>query len=285
MAIVIIGILVFLLTRFFTKSALEYNDRMHSNGLRLASTFIIGIISLLILTAIFKDPTKTGFLTFMISLGVFFGFSNNTITAKKEIIDKVQIENKEEISYQPNKVSIEKLENKLSKSIPLNLSTNMHKSDKISFLQKINIFNSLLRKDLVILITLIFVLSLSTLVYFNRGYLTSFFVKDKINEEILKEREFKRTNYNAKIKFENNRLYFNIEIYNKYFGRSADETNIDIIFVDISGYSLEKVRIKANDLIKNEGVYYYKDNLQTKPDIYQKISNVEITFNVNRTYR
>lgn len=285
--------MLFFLFRFFTKSVLGYNDNEHSSGLRLVVTFIIGFISLLVLTAITDDASKAGFISFMISLGVYLGFKDNIKVSRVDNLDKSKIENQPIVTQQES-AKVDELESQLlikessfESPRPVNIvkvdnSVEVTKPEKVTFLHKINIFRSLTSKDIIIIATLIVISILLVTMYFNRVHITSLFDKEKVNEDILKDRDFNRTNYNARIRFDNNRLYYNIEIYNKYFGYRPTETNIDVIFVDVSGYSLEKVRIKASDLIKKGKTYYYKDNLQTKPEIFLKIHDVEITYTTNR---
>ncbi len=291
MAAIIIGVMLFFLFRFFTKSIINDNDKIQSFEIRISVTLIIGFIALFVLTAIINDPSKAGFIAFMISLGVYFGFRNNKKVTNPDIPIKNQVENPTNIDSHKESSKAVEYDNQMLINEKLNESTitttiddiaKIAKPTKISFLQKINIFKTLSRKDNVIIGILIIFSIVLAIMYLNKDYWMTIFVSKQKNEEVSKEREFKRTNYNAKIKFENNRLYFNIEIFNKSFYSRRYETNIDIIFVDVNGYSLEKVRIKANDLIDNSNTYYYKDNLQSKPEIFLKIHNVEITFTENR---
>ncbi len=283
---IIIGVMLFFLFRYYTMSFLENNDKKHSFGIRISVTIVFGFVSLLVLTATIADPSKAGFIAFMISLGVYLGFKKKTKDAKLVNLDQCQNDNPLVIEIQQVPVIDDGFENQLSANKhSTNTSEVDNAAEKISFLQKINIFRTLSGKDIIIIVALFVFSIVLVAVYFNRDYITTLFDIERINEEVLADREFKRTNYFAKIKYEDNRMYYNIEIYNKHFGFRANETNVDVIFVDVSGYSLEKIRIKASDLIKNDRTYYYKDNLQIKPEIFLKIHNIEITYTENQINR
>lgn len=294
---IIIGVMLFFLVRFFTRSVLENNDKRHSPGIRISATLISGFISLLVLIAATVEPSKAGFISFMISLGVYLGFIVKSKDTKEDNLDTKQIEGPWTIEVNKKAKRVDEINNQFTPDTSLIISNKplspietdntaeLNIPARIPFLQKINIFKSLSSKDFIIITTLIIFLFLFATIYLNRVYITSFFDKEKVNEELSKDRTFKKDNYIAKIKFENNRLYFNIEIYNKSFYRRSSETNIDIIFVDFNGFSLEKVGIKASEMIRNDNTYYYKDNLPTKPEIFLKIHNIEVTFTENRSNR